>query len=146
MNNQQLKEQLSREADRTAPAFSPGLHRMIMARFDAEPVHVSIRQSRPIWRSFAPLAAAAVVVAGFGIARFARRPAVAPVPRVAVVPAAAIPSIIPSIIPSMPNPVRSLDAPEVKQWTNARYAEVNRDAADVVAYVARQFDVLPDVR
>jgi hypothetical protein len=138
MNDKQLTDQLRRESTQIAPAFSPHLHRRIMNRIDAEPRRQSIAPFRSTWRSVAPLAAAAVIVAGFGIARFARHSAPAPVPPAV---AARTPSI-----PSIPNPVRSLEAPVVKQWTDARYAEVNRDASNVVAYVARQFDVLPNGR
>jgi anti-sigma-K factor RskA len=143
MNDQQLIDDLKQEAAASGPAFSADLHARIMARIDAEPVTPRASSapttSRTYWRVGAILATAAAVVIAVGVAKFARHSPDVPAahPAVAVHLRAA---------PTITNPVQSLDNPAVRDWAGTECAGVNRDANNVVAYVQRQFDILPTVR
>jgi anti-sigma-K factor RskA len=142
MNDQELMDNLTQEAAAGGPAFSADLHARIMARIDAEPSNAPSRPataSRNFWRFSAMFATAAAVVIAVGIARFAHKsPQIPqPHPEIAVVQMRAAPTIT--------NPVQTLDDPAVRDWAGTECAGVNRDANNVVAYVQRQFDMLPPV-
>jgi hypothetical protein len=135
MNDQTLEDRLTEEAARQSPAFSPALHNRIMDRI-ANPPAMEIRPSRLNWRRPLAIAAGLALVVGSFILLHRARPE-----NPNIIRSVAIRNV-PSV-PEIPNPVHALDDPIVSEWTNARYAYLDRDGEKLLGYVGRQLDFMP---
>jgi hypothetical protein len=125
---------LVNEAAQMSPAFSPSLHRRIMQRIGAESSERVPATGLPFRRYSYAAAAAVILIAGV-IALLTYSVQTKP-KTVARLPA----------MPTIQNPVATLSGSVSTSLTDARFAYLDRDARNVMHYMADQVDVLPASR